>query len=120
MMWLYALAGNRNAALTQYQRCCLILQDELGIPPMEETQNMYQLLLDNQFDAKNWQVDEPTPILPSQEANLTDHHLVRQALKKLHQLQETIEGTSIELQDIEQMIHQVLIQSKQNHNNIPK
>lgn len=119
MMWLHALAGNRNAALTQYRRCCLILQDELGIPPMEETQNMYQLLLQNQFDAKTWQADELTPIRPAPSSDPNIHPLVRRALQKLHHLQETIEGTSVELQAIEQMIHQALVQSNQNHKNIP-
>lgn len=37
MIQLYALSGERNAALEQYQTCATILEDELGVEPDEET-----------------------------------------------------------------------------------
>ena len=37
LMELYAVAGQRSAALRQYQECVRILDDELGVEPSEET-----------------------------------------------------------------------------------
>ncbi len=41
LMRLYALSGQSNAALRQYQECVRILNDELGVPPLEETTRLY-------------------------------------------------------------------------------
>lgn len=37
-----ALAGDRDAALTQYARCCQVLAEELGIEPDVETRALYE------------------------------------------------------------------------------
>ncbi len=42
LMQLYALAGQRAAALRQYQECVRILKQELGVPPLEETTQLYE------------------------------------------------------------------------------
>jgi predicted ATPase/DNA-binding SARP family transcriptional activator len=42
LMQLYALAGQRAAALRQYTECARILEAELGIPPAEETTFLYE------------------------------------------------------------------------------
>jgi DNA-binding SARP family transcriptional activator len=39
---LYALTGDRSAALRQYEKCVLILERELGVSPLPETQAAYQ------------------------------------------------------------------------------
>jgi DNA-binding SARP family transcriptional activator len=111
MMWLYSLADNRNAAIAQYKRCKEILRDELGIRPMLETQKIYALLMQNEYRPINW---SGVHSLPSGPEHMTDSAvctLVRQALEKLNKLQETIEGTSIELQMIERMINQSITQT---------
>lgn len=41
LMSLYALSGQRNAALRQYHECARILDKELGVPPLEETTRLY-------------------------------------------------------------------------------
>jgi DNA-binding SARP family transcriptional activator len=41
MMRLYAANGQRALAVRQYRLCCEVLESELGIPPMEETQALY-------------------------------------------------------------------------------
>jgi DNA-binding SARP family transcriptional activator len=41
IMRALAFSGQRNAALIQYQRCCRILTDELGVEPEEETVALY-------------------------------------------------------------------------------
>ncbi len=41
LMELYARTGQRTAALRQYQECARILQEELGVAPLEETTRLY-------------------------------------------------------------------------------
>jgi len=42
LMRLYALSGQRAAALRQYRECVRLLQAELGVPPLEETTALYR------------------------------------------------------------------------------
>lgn len=42
---LYALNGKRSAALQQYERCVTVLERELGVDPMPETQAVYRAVL---------------------------------------------------------------------------
>ena len=41
MMELFMRSGHRAAALKQYAQCCDLLEEELGVEPMEETQDLY-------------------------------------------------------------------------------
>lgn len=45
---LYAAAGNRNAALRQFESCVEILERELGVDPLPETRAAYQAILQGQ------------------------------------------------------------------------
>ncbi len=45
LMRLYALSGDRPAALRQYSEYCEILQRELHVPPLPETQALYEKIL---------------------------------------------------------------------------
>jgi predicted ATPase/DNA-binding SARP family transcriptional activator len=42
LMRLYARTGHRSAALRQYAECVRILEEELGLPPAEETTALYE------------------------------------------------------------------------------
>jgi DNA-binding SARP family transcriptional activator/tetratricopeptide (TPR) repeat protein len=42
---LYALTGDRSAALRQYERCAVILERELGVSPLPETRAAYESAL---------------------------------------------------------------------------
>lgn len=42
LMCLHYFAGNRAAALCQYERCALALHEELGVPPSARTSELYQ------------------------------------------------------------------------------
>jgi predicted ATPase/DNA-binding SARP family transcriptional activator len=46
LIQLYAWSGQRNAALRQYRECVRILEQELGVPPLEETTHLYQMVLE--------------------------------------------------------------------------
>ena len=45
LMRLYALNGQRSAALQQYQKCCRILQKEFDAVPEEQTRALYEAVL---------------------------------------------------------------------------
>jgi DNA-binding SARP family transcriptional activator len=50
MMRLQYLAGDRTAALRQYERCDAALDEELGVKPAGNTQGLYQQIFDDSFD----------------------------------------------------------------------
>lgn len=42
LMWLLGMSGQRGAALAQYELCCRILDQELGVPPEDATTALYE------------------------------------------------------------------------------
>ncbi len=46
LMWLLATAGQRSAALTQFETCCTVLNAELGVEPAAETVSLYEQIRD--------------------------------------------------------------------------
>jgi adenylate cyclase len=44
LMRLHAWSGHRSAALRQYEECVDILQDQLGVPPQQETTDLYETI----------------------------------------------------------------------------
>ncbi len=49
MMRLLALCGRRGEALAQYEICCSVLAENLGIAPMRRTRALYEAIRDEQF-----------------------------------------------------------------------
>jgi DNA-binding SARP family transcriptional activator len=45
LMRIYLLNGQRGLAMRQYEQCRAYLQQELGIPPLEETEALYRQIL---------------------------------------------------------------------------
>jgi len=48
-MHLLARSGQRAAALAQYELCCQTLQDEFGVPPSDETNELYDQILSGEI-----------------------------------------------------------------------
>jgi DNA-binding SARP family transcriptional activator len=46
---LYAAAGNRAAAMRQFERCVVVLERELGVEPLPETREVYEAARDGQI-----------------------------------------------------------------------
>lgn len=46
---LYAMSGNRNAALRQFEICARVLEKELGVSPLPETRLVYQDVLERRI-----------------------------------------------------------------------
>lgn len=57
LMRLYALTDQRAAALRQYRECVRILDEELGVPPLDETSELYAAVQSNRLT--------PAPDLPT-------------------------------------------------------
>ncbi|MDX1522087.1 MAG: BTAD domain-containing putative transcriptional regulator, partial [Anaerolineae bacterium] len=57
LITLYAATGNRSAALRQYEQCAIILERELGVPPLPETRAAYEA-------ARNGTQPPPSPARP--------------------------------------------------------
>jgi hypothetical protein len=51
LMRLQYLAGNRTAALRQYERCRLALDEELGVKPAKFTLALYEQIRDDHVEA---------------------------------------------------------------------
>ncbi|MCP4289578.1 MAG: AAA family ATPase [Gammaproteobacteria bacterium] len=51
LMLLLARSGQRGAALSQYETCRQVLEDELGVEPSEETMALYQRIREGNLNA---------------------------------------------------------------------
>jgi DNA-binding SARP family transcriptional activator/predicted ATPase len=60
LMWLLALSGRRTEALVQYETCCRLLAEELGVAPAETTVTLYDQIRSGQLAAP-----ERPPVRPS-------------------------------------------------------
>jgi DNA-binding SARP family transcriptional activator len=71
LMRLYALGGDRSAALEQYRACVRTLDRELGVRPLEETTALYHAV------AEGASLSTPAPeAVPSEPAGPTTYPLV--------------------------------------------
>ncbi len=115
MMWLFWLQGNRSAAITQYKKCFEVLREELGIRPMRETRTLYDQVLSGQpnplektlplviggQDSQNKYSSRLQNVNPN--ASLFSH-----TLNQLQKLQEKIEETHAEIQQLERLINDAM------------
>ncbi|MFN2173528.1 MAG: BTAD domain-containing putative transcriptional regulator [Candidatus Promineifilaceae bacterium] len=69
---LYAWTGQRTAALKQYRDCVRILQEELGVAPLEETTALYELVLQDGLQAP--QIKAPPPAQEEETPPVDDAH----------------------------------------------
>lgn len=64
LIQLYAWAGQRSAALRQYNECVRILDEEIGVPPQDETTAIYEQVLNYTLVEHPAGVTSPPPTLP--------------------------------------------------------
>ena len=105
LMQLYALAGQQAAAVRQYDECVRILDDELGVPPEEETVALYEAIRTRQFPEHDkmtrslWMFhNRPSPHPVTQPPS----HLV--ARHNLPSLSTSFVGRELELEAIETLL----------------
>src|SRR2546429_1462593 len=63
LMQLYAWAGQRGAALHQYRECVQVLEQELGVAPLEATTRLCQSIKENQAPPPPVQSKSPVTII---------------------------------------------------------
>lgn len=99
LMYLYAVTGQRTAALNQFENCKNILWEELAVEPSAETTNLHLSILNEELLAD----PQPTPkftthttgiVKPIQIPATTDHFVGRSSLIKTIVKELTSEGGS--------------------------
>ncbi len=109
LMRLYLRSGQRSLAIRQYHTCCSVLQTELDLPPMEETERLYR------------QMVSPTPISDPPPAGQERHaHWRRrstppstqitltQAVQQLSRALQAFEASQYHLQNAMHLVNAVL------------
>ena len=91
---LYLKSGQRAQAMRQYKACCQILEDELGIPPMEETQALYTEIV----ASSGPRTRKPAFSQAQDIATSKDPASLEQAFQKLHEAMQHFEKTREEFQ----------------------
>lgn len=106
MMLLHWLAGDRETALAQYRACRELLQNELGLEPMQETRSLYETILRSPASPHNFPLNPAGN--PGSSAGVQAGPPLKEMLQKLHYLKMIVEQTNTELQLLEGMIHRGL------------
>ncbi len=94
LMRLYYLAGDRTAALRQYERCVTLLREELGVDPSERTVALYRQIRSGRLMVRS-QVIVSNDGSPPQEARPT----LDETLHHLKQIQTVLAEVEYRLQD---------------------
>jgi DNA-binding SARP family transcriptional activator len=81
LMRLYYLAGDRTAALRQYEHCAAALDEELGVKHAKRTVALYEQMRADQFE-----VTKPAPTTISNPASQTESPPVSEVMDRLRQL----------------------------------
>ncbi|HJT56028.1 MAG TPA: BTAD domain-containing putative transcriptional regulator, partial [Ktedonobacteraceae bacterium] len=71
LMQLYAWAGQRNAALHQYRECVQVLEQELGVSPLESTTRLYQSIKENSAPPPPVQSKSAVGVISQESSNET-------------------------------------------------
>jgi DNA-binding SARP family transcriptional activator len=103
LMRLYYLAGDRTAALRQYERCVTLLREELGVDPSERTLALYRQIRSGRLMGHS-QAIATNDGRTSQEAPPT----LVEALHHLDQLQTTVVEVEYRLQEVLQTVEAAL------------
>jgi DNA-binding SARP family transcriptional activator len=103
LMRLYYLAGDRTAALRQYERCVILLREELGVEPSERTVTLYRQIRSGRLMGHS-QATANGDGRTSQEAPPT----LDEALHHLQQLQTTVVEVEYRLQEVLQTVESAL------------
>jgi DNA-binding SARP family transcriptional activator len=102
LMRLHVLAGDRSAALRQYDRCVAALQEELNVSPTPYTTALYEQIRANQLEGI-FSAPSPRSVPNSSDASLVETLLTLKRLQTTAiDLQRQIHSS---IQAIERAIH---------------
>jgi len=104
MMRLYVKAGQRALAVRHYQSCRKVLEEELAVPPMEETQRLYRQILQGSDDLGG-------KIIPAGEGEARaageERASLEQAFRKITRAMRHFEKTREQLQRAIRILEQI-------------
>jgi DNA-binding SARP family transcriptional activator len=106
IMLIHWMAGNRESALVQYRSCCRIMEMELGLKPSQETQHLYETILQSSSPSAPARLEDFE--ISRGSAHLQAHQPLGEMMQKLHVLEMIVEQTNAELHRLEGMIRQAL------------
>lgn len=86
LMRMYYMAGDRTAALRQYQRCMAALDEELGVAPARSTKELYEQI----------KADRLEPVTLAR-GSVTDSAPLQGLLDRLHRLRRSLVETHRQL-----------------------
>jgi DNA-binding SARP family transcriptional activator len=115
MMRLFWKLGDQDAAVAQYKRCVQILGDELGIPPIEKTRQLYQEIISGPYIS-----DEPALVGTAETGNHVAKQdesiaqLLCQTSDRLNQLKHTVQEINREIKRLETVLEQLMAQQNQS------
>lgn len=92
LMQLHAWAGQRTAAVHQYQECVRVLKEELGLLPQEETVQLFQVIQEHQAPPP---LLSPPPMYPHNLPHQTTPFIGRE--EELAEIGQLLEGASCRL-----------------------
>lgn len=98
LMLAYSRAGQRSAALRQFQECVRVLKHELDVEPLEETRHLYQEILENRLTPESPAVTPtagPAP-LPATPGVADDHRGVQPPGQATRPLRSPMIGRELE------------------------
>ncbi|MEZ4730000.1 MAG: BTAD domain-containing putative transcriptional regulator [Caldilineaceae bacterium] len=73
LITLYAAAGDRTAALRQFEQCVIVLERELGVSPLPETRAVYEAVRQGQITVgRTKSVRLPAPAIDQPSSGATD------------------------------------------------
>ena len=98
LMRLYYMTGNRTQALRQYERCVMVLRDELGVEPSEHTKVLHERIRLDTF--------KPTSFIQKKVVSKVEVKTAPTLRDVLNRLEEV----SDKLNKIEQQIQQEIIE----------
>ena len=103
VMRLHLQSGQRAQAIRHYKSCCQILDTELGVPPMEETQALYHQLLLGTYDHR------AQATLRQAQGTATSEKPagLEQAFEKLHLAMQHFDKSGEQLQQVIRLLEKV-------------
>jgi DNA-binding SARP family transcriptional activator len=102
LMRMYYLAGDRTAALRQYERCAAALDEELGVKPARSTVALYQQIRADQLDGPAYAPVEASTAVEATAATLPE------VLGRLKQLKVVLADVQRQLQQNIQAVEMAL------------
>lgn len=112
LMRIYLRNGQRALAIRQYHTCCAVLESELDLPPMDETEALYRQMAPGTRDMSE---RGPLPRSGARHAtNAANQLTLTQAVQQLSLAMQTFEDSRLHLQQAMRLVTTVIESQNKN------